>query len=42
MNNIGAANVVIVKRPTIEEAEDNDKTYIYPVTADSQSQKKKP
>lgn len=35
-------NVVIVKRPTIEEAEDNDKNYTYSVTTATQSQKKKP
>lgn len=40
MNIIGGANVVILKRPTIEEAKDNDKNYIYPVTAATQSQEK--
>ncbi len=40
MNNIGGANVVIPKRPTIEEAEGNAEDYIYPVTAATRSQKK--
>ncbi len=40
MNNIGGANIVILKRPTIEEAEDNAKDYIYLVTAATRSQKK--
>lgn len=40
MNNIGGANVVILKRPMIEEAEVNDKNYTYPVTAATQSQNK--
>ena len=40
MNNIGGANVVILKRPTIEEAEDNVEHYIYPVTTGTRSQKK--
>ncbi len=40
MNNIGSANVVILKRPTIEEAEDNAENYIYPVTSATRSQKK--
>ncbi len=40
MNNIWGANVVILKRPTIEKTEDNTEDYIYPVTAATQSQKK--
>ncbi len=40
INNIGGANVVILKRLTIEEAEDNAEDYIYPVTSSTQSQKK--
>ncbi len=40
MNNIGSANVVILKRPTIEETEENVKDYIYPVSAATRSQKK--
>ncbi len=39
MNNIGDANVVILKRPTIEETENNAKDYIYPVTAATRGQK---
>ncbi len=40
MNNIGSANVVILKRPTMEEVEDNTEDYIYPVIAATQSLKK--
>ena len=40
MNNIGDTNVVILKRPTMEETENNAKDYIYPVTSATQSQKK--
>lgn len=39
-NNIGAANVVILKRQIIEEAEDNTEDYIYPVPAAIWSQKR--
>lgn len=40
MTNIGGANLVILKRPIVEEAEHNSKSYTYPVTATTQSQKK--
>ena len=40
MNNITGANVVIIKRPTIEETENNAEDYIYPVTPSSCSQKR--
>ena len=40
MNNIGGANVVILKRPTIEEVKDNAEDYIYPVNAATKSQEK--
>ena len=33
MNNIGGANVVILKRPTVEEADHDLKNHIYPITA---------
>lgn len=33
MNNIGSANVVILKRPTMEEADNNFEDYTYSVTA---------
>ncbi len=39
INNIGGANVVILKRPTIEETKNNAKDYIYPVTSVTRSQK---
>lgn len=40
MKNIGGANVIILKRPTIEEADDNSEYHTYPVTAATQGQKK--
>lgn len=40
MNNIRGANVVILKWPTVEEVESDYESYTYPVTADTQSQKK--
>lgn len=40
MNNIGGANVVILKRPTVEEAESDHESHTYPVTAATRSQKK--
>ena len=40
MNNIGVANVVILKGPTIEETEDNVEDSIYLITAAIQRQKK--
>lgn len=40
MNNIGRANVVILKRPMIEEADDDSEIYTYPVTAATRSQKR--
>ena len=42
INNIGGANDVMLKQPTIEEAEDNAEDYIYPVTSSTRSQKKNP
>ena len=38
MNNIGGANVVILKRPTVEEADNNLENHTYPITAATQSQ----
>ena len=41
MNNIGGANVVILKRPTVEEADDNLEYHpTYPINAATRSQKK--
>ena len=41
MNNIGGANVVILKRPTVEEADDNlEYPPTYPINAATRSQKK--
>lgn len=40
MNNIRGANVVILKRPTVKEAESDCESHIYPVTATTWSQKK--
>ena len=40
MNNIADANVVILKRPTIKEADNDFKDHTYPNTAVAQSQKK--
>ena len=40
MNNIGGANVVILKRPTMEEADNDLEDHTYPVTAATRSQKK--
>ena len=40
MNNIGGANVVILKRPTVEEADSDCESHTYPVTAATRSQKK--
>lgn len=40
MNNSGSANVVILKRLTVKKADNNLKSYKYPVTAVTQSQKK--
>lgn len=40
MNNIGRANVVILKRPMIEEADDDSEIYTYPVTAATRSRKR--
>ena len=39
MNNIGGANVVILKQPKVEKADDNVESYTYPVTAATRSQK---
>ena len=39
MINIGGANIVILKRQTIEKTEDNTEDYIYPVTAATRSRK---
>ena len=35
MNNIGGANVVILKRPIVEKVDSNYESHIYPVTAAS-------
>lgn len=40
MNNIGVANVVILKQPMVEEIDSNYESYIYHVTVATQSQKK--
>ena len=32
MNNIGRANIVILKRPIVEEVESDYKSYIYLIT----------
>ena len=40
MNNIGGANVIIMKRPIVEDVESDYESYIYPVTAATRSQKK--
>lgn len=40
VNNIGGANLVILKQPTVEEADDNPKDHTYLVTAATYSQKK--
>ena len=40
MNNIGGANVVILKRPTAEKADHDSENHVYPITAATRSQKK--
>ncbi len=40
MNNIGGANVVILKRATVEEVEGDYKSHTYPITTTTWSQKK--
>lgn len=39
MNNIGAANIVILKQCIIKEVDNNLEDHIYPVTAATQSQR---
>lgn len=40
MNNIAAANVVILKWHIVEKADNNFKYHIYPITTTIQSQKR--
>lgn len=40
MNNIGVANIVILKQPMVEKVNSDYESHIYPIIAAIQSQKK--